>query len=368
MYPVFGASLLSAAASLPLHLMPFLVVTLVAQARLPVEQAGWIASVYMAGQLASAIALPVLGVARLGLAPAAAAAGVLAVGPWLSHRGDAPELLAAWFVIGVGCGTLQFLGATTAAAARRKAAAFALRLCAILFAGALTIVLLAWHAGFDDYGEVAWQMGLVLGLLGATGLVFYRPPPPPPVLVRPLPALARGPVWALLAVFLVFAGQPGFWAYGLQSAQDRGIDMSGMALAVAASKAISALMLIAAVRRPAETQGGLLGPGLAVGAGVLLMSGATALPAFVLGVLLWEASVNLLSVRFQAAVVQHTGAASGPWLTAAIFLGAAAGPVLHGLSIQAGMQPLFIAFACASALVPFAWSLGRASAWVPEGV
>jgi hypothetical protein len=364
MYPVLGASLLSAAASLPLHLMPFLVVSLVAQARLPLEQAGWIASAYMVGQLLSAVALPVLGVARLRLAPAAAAASLVAVGPWLSYHGSAPALLAAWFAVGTACGTLQFLGATTAAAARRKTAAFALRLCVILSASGMAIALLGSRADFGDYGTLAWQMGLILALLGASGLALYRPPPAAAPRPHPLP----GPqLWGLVALFLVFAGQPGFWAYAVQGAQHRGLEVGAVALAVAASKVMSALLLAAAVRRPSNARAGLLGPGLVVGAGILLMSGATSLAPFLVGVLLWEMAVNLLSVRFQAAAVQHAGAACGPWLTAAIFLGAAAGPLLHGLAIQAQVQSLFIAFACMSALVPFAWSLRRTNPQLPKG-
>lgn len=38
MYPVLGASLLSAAASLPLHLMPFMVLTVAAEGKLPLAR------------------------------------------------------------------------------------------------------------------------------------------------------------------------------------------------------------------------------------------------------------------------------------------------------------------------------------------
>lgn len=365
MYPVLGASLLSAAASLPLHLMPFLVVTLVAEARLPLAQAGWIASAYMAGQLLAAVLLPAAGMTRLGARHAAAAVVVLAAGPWLSARADAPDLLACWFGVGIACGALQFLGATTAAASRTRLTAFSLRLGAILVASSGAIVLLNLLAGFAGYAALVTQLCLILALLGAAGLSFYRAPPPhEPGRGADSPS---GSHWlGLAAVFVVFAGQPGFWAYAVQGAQQKGIALAGMAYAIAACKALSVLVLIAAIRRPQAARQALLAPGLAVGAGILVMAHATQLAPFIVGVLLWELAVNVLSVRFQAAVVSHSGAAAAPWLAATIFLGAATGPLLHGLAIQAQAQGLFVMFAAASALVPYLWSLRRPLSRVPE--
>lgn len=358
MYPVLGASLLSAAASLPLHLMPFLVVTLVAEARLPLAQAGWIASAYMGGQLLAAALLPAAGMTRLSARHAAVAALVLAAGPWLSVRADARDLLACWFGVGVACGALQFLGATTAAASPQRLAAFSLRLGAILVASSAAIVVLNVLAGFAGYAALATQLCLILALLGAAGLALYRPPPQQPPNAEA--GSNRRVHWlGLAAVFVVFAGQPGFWAYAVQGAQQKGIALQGMAYAIAACKALSVLVLIAAIRRTQPAPQALLGPGLAVGAGVLVMAHATQLAPFIVGVLLWELAVNVLSVRFQAAVVSQAGSNAAPWLAATIFLGAAAGPVLHGLAIQAQARGLFVMFAAASALVPYLWSLRR---------
>ncbi len=75
----------------------------------------------------------------------------------------------------------------------------------------------------------------------------------------------------------------------------------------------------------------------------------------ILQTLLWELGLNVLSARLQAAVVQDNPATAGPWLVGALFLGAAAGPLLHGLAIQAQVPMVFAVYASLSALIPAAW-------------
>ncbi len=372
MFPVFGASLLSAAASLPLHMMPLLVVALVAESRLPFAQAGLIASAYMIGQMVTTLGLPALKLVRLQQAHAVAAVGILLASVLVSASLSSQAMLACWFVIGAACGALQFLGATTAAAAANRQSAFALRLAVTLLVSGLSIVAVQLTGGFGGYAFLMVQLGIVFFAITGLGLVLYRAPSlAPPVLpsaVGPVqPAVRSNRLLGLIVIFLLFIGQPGFWAYAVQSVQQRGVVLEHLAYAIAFCKTAAGLVLLFSAMRPQDqAKDGLFLPGVVVAVGVLGMATASDAAGFLLSLLLWELGLNVLSARLQAAVVQDNPATAGPWLVAAIFLGAAAGPLLHGLAIQAQVPLAFAIYACLSALIPVAWAYLRSQVPVPK--
>jgi hypothetical protein len=360
-FPVFGASLLSAAASLPLHLMPLLVVALVAESRLPVAQAGLIASAYMLGQMVAALGLPALKFVRLRRSHAAAAVGVLVASVFVSASLYAQAMIACWFVVGAACGALQFLGATAAAAAANRQRAFGLRLAVTLLVSGVAIVAVQLTGGFAGYAFLMVQLGLVFLAITGAGLALYRTPALTPMGTPAVPGLAKPVVrpdrlLGLVVIFLLFVGQPGFLAYAVQNVQQRGVVLEHLAYAIALCKLAAGLVLLVTVMRPPDqAKDGLLFPGLVVAVGVLGMAMTSDALSFMLSLLLWELGLNVLSARLQAAVVQDNPGTAGPWLVGAIFLGAAAGPVLHGLAIQARVPMVFAVYASLSALIPVAW-------------
>lgn len=357
MFPVFGASLLSAAASLPLHLMPLLVVALVAESRLPFAQAGLIASAYMMGQMVTTLGLPALKFVRLKRSHAMAAAGMLLASVLVSARLSSQAMVACWFVVGAACGALQFLGATTAAAAANRQSAFALRLAVTLIVSGFAIVAVQLTGGFGGYASLTVQLGIVFLTITGAGLVLYRVPAAAPASATSSKAAARPDrLLGLAVIFLLFVGQPGFWAYAVQNVQQRGVVLEHLAYAIAFCKTAAGLVLLAGSMRPQGKAGeGLFFPGLVVALGVLAMATASGTASFLGGLLLWELGLNVLSARLQAAVVQDNPGTAGPWLVGAIFLGAATGPMLHGLAIQAQVPMVFAVYASLSALIPVAW-------------
>jgi hypothetical protein len=359
MSAALGASLLSAAASLPLHLMPLIVVAVVAESRLPTAQAGWIATAYMLGQMLVVLALPAAGYTLLRRQYAFVAAAVL-LGAVATSRGlyGCPVLLP-WFFVGAACGALQFLGTTTAAAAPDRRLAFALRLAVTLLVSGCAIVGVQFSGGFGTYGSLAIQLSLVFAVLTGLGLVWYREPGPADQMRGSLEPAKAGSLAGLLVVFLLFLGQPGFWAFALQGVQRRGVVLEHVAYAIAFCKASTGLVLLITALRGAHgpPRTDLLWPGVAVAGGVLGMALARHPESFLVGLLLWELGLNVLAVRLQVAVVQDNPGMAGPWLTSAVFLGAATGPVLHGMTIQIGIPYAFVAYACVSAVVPFGWAM-----------
>lgn len=359
---LFGASLLSASASLPLHLLPLLIVAVVADPAHSAADAGWMASACLLGQLCVALALPALKLANLTRLRALAAVVVLLVALGASATWPAHQLWLPWLVIGGACGALQFLGATTAAACADPPRAFALRLSVTLLVSGMVIFGLQHSAGFLDYRALALALAVFFALLTGLGLLLYRPPSPSPV-VQPTRARAseRGPLMGLLVVFLLFVGQPGFWAFAVQTVQQRGVVVQDVAHAMAFCKIAAGLVLAALTfsRSAHPGQVRLAWPALGVALGVTGMAAAPGAMLFLAAMLLWELGLNVLSARLQAAVVLDNPASAGAWLTGAALLGAATGPVLHAMAIEGGVQQAFVVYACFSAMLPVAWASAR---------
>jgi hypothetical protein len=290
---------------------------------------------------------------------------------WVSGHLSSHAVVLCWFVIGAACGALQFLGATTAAAARNRQAAFALRLSAVLFVSSIAIVTLRLGSGFDGYAPLVFQLGLIFTVLTIGGLIFYKEPAqatPSPQQQQAQRALPRH-ISGLAVIFLLFVGQPGFWAYAVQGAQQRGIGVDHVAYAIALCKGISGVvLLVGALRKQEHPKEGLLWPGVGVAFGVAGMAFSRDIASFLVGVLVWELALNILSVRLQAAVVRENPTAAGPWLAGAIFLGAATGPALHGLAIQGSTAMVFVAYSCLSGLLPFIWAYQRPAKAAPQQI
>jgi hypothetical protein len=363
---LIGASVISAAGSLPLQILPFLVLSLVSEGRVDIAYAGWVGSAYLIGMLSSGVLLPLLKVSRLTPWHALGAIGAIILSLALSIGENLflPLLLALWFVVGFACGGLQFLGATTAAAAPNKPQAFALRLATVLIVASGVIVALALFGGQKSYSTFVYFLMGAFGLAACIGLSLYRTiPAPQPVGSGEAAAASTRRSWSGLAVvFAFFAGQPGFWAYAMQSASQRNLDLRDAAFVIAASKIISAFVLVYSSKNSSQASGlrGLVGLGCAVAAGIFVMTYSGAVAAFFVGFLLWELALNVLSARLQGIVVAASPGHAGVWITGAILLGAATGPIVHGAAIGGGVAPVFILYAALSGLFPFFW------AWTKE--
>lgn len=362
MFPVIGASLLSAAASLPLHLLPLLVLAVLQEGRLSPAQAGWVGSAYMLGQLCAVLVLPSLKVHRV-VRPAATAAVLVLIGATLlSSNSHSAVLLASWLLIGMVCGSLQFLATTTAAAATDRRLAFAFRMAMSAMMGGTVIVLLQLLKGFADYATLSWQLALAFAAVAGAGLVFYRTPP-----VAPMAPVVKGAAAAALSfktragfavLFVLFVGQHGLWAFAVQGAQQRGLILGQLMWAIALCKFAGAAVVLASGWGWGQKQQNpsVLVPALAVAAGGACLTMTTQAGVFWTGLLFWEVGFGVLSARLQAILAQQDPRRAGMWMTSAIFLGAASGPALAGWTVGADLFHVFAVFGVATALVPCLWT------------
>src|SRR6185295_17872233 len=106
-------------------------------------------------QLAGTLVLPLLKMTRLTGMQAAFASALILGGLFGSAAVVGPVLVLPWLLIGVACGALQFLAATTAAAAADRPRAFAMRLGVTLLVGGLAIAVLRLMNGLASYPALA---------------------------------------------------------------------------------------------------------------------------------------------------------------------------------------------------------------------
>jgi hypothetical protein len=361
---LIGASVLSAAGSLPLQILPFLVLSLVSTGRIDVAFAGWVGSSFLIGMLSSSLLLPALKITRLAHWHAFAAVCVIVLSLVLSIDSKLlPIFLALWYAVGFACGGLQFLGATTAALAVNKPQAFALRLAVALILASCVIIALAQFGDQKNYSIFAYFLIGTFALAACFGLALYRNLPAMQSVAIGSAVNPTLRIWSgLIVVFCFFVGQPGFLAYAMQSASQRGLNLKDAAFVIAASKIASALILIYLNKKGASVKGlgGLFGLGCAVAIGIFVMTYSKAVIAFFIGFLVWELALNLLSARLQGIVVAANPSHAGAWITGAILLGAATGPIIHGATIGADIEWTFILYAAGVGLLPFVWAWVKA--------
>ena len=356
-----GASLISAAGSLPTHLLPVTITAVVAGTSVSAEAAGLIASAMLIGQLISSIGLPLLKIGSIPRLWAGAVSLALLAGMMLSGAGGLHFLLAGWFMVGLCCGVLLFLGTVSAAHFAAPALAFTLRLGVVLVLAGASTGLIQISGAAAAYGPYLTWFGVSVAAVLVMGNLLYAPIPPS----APKPGAATGGRFTakmaagLIAAYVLFVGQTGLVAFVLFSATERGIDLHAAAWAFAAGKVGSGLWLVAASRlsRPGTTLMRMMVLGVLVAVGGIGMSKAAGIELLFGFLILFQISFNSLSAQIQGAIALTGAQVTGRWIAATLLLGAASGPPLHGWAIGAGLEPEFVLFAALSAMLPALWML-----------
>jgi hypothetical protein len=351
-----GASVLSGAGSLPLHLAPLIITVLVVDGRASVAEAGWIATSVLLGQFVTALVLPLLDVRLIARGPAIAVALVLLLGLGVSGLDGMAGLLMGWFIVGICCGGLQYLGTITAATHSRPAFAFPIRLGVVLCLAGVAAGALQWTASLASYGQMLAVLLAVFSLVLVVGVALHRPIEPPRR-IQEKDAQAGALKYAALAiVFILFVGQSGLLAYAVQGATSRGIVLRDASWALALMKITAGVCLLMLARKGLQNRENprFLELGLLLAISNFIVATSTGLVLFFVGLLGLEIGFNLLSARLQAKVADIAPYFGGQWLVATMLLGAASGPALHGLAIRFDAANAFMVFAMASAMIPAA--------------
>jgi hypothetical protein len=357
--PLIGASVLSSVGSLPLHLIPLIVVTLIADSRVSVAGAGWVASAILLGQLSTALALPALGIYNVHRKLAIAVAVLLITGLAASASPEYVGILAGWFLVGQCCGVLSYLGTIAASRFTRPAFAFLLRLGIVLiFAGCVSSAL-QLSGMLTSYRNLLTAIILALVPMLALGIILHQPVGG--IGVSPkhdetrLFKIERSA--GLFTVYFFFVGQTGFLAYVIQQAVGRGMVFDSTTLSLALMKLAAGVWILCSAYFGSEdsrsTRFGNLS--LSLVAAIVVLSYSRDIVVFFLALLALELALNKLSARLQAAVVAARPEFAGRWLTAVMLLGAASGPPLNGFMISMGLEGGFVLICVLSAFGPLLW-------------
>jgi len=359
-----GACILSAVGSLPLHIMPVLVASAILAERLTPAEAGLLATMYLLGQLLITTLLPILSISRLRTSSAVQVCIVLVTIITLSVQISGKMFFLNWFSIGICCGLLTYLGSTAAATVDNKSIAYAVRLGVTLLVSGCTMLVFYNIDKFAGFSQLMGSLAVVVAVLSAVGLWLYKPPSSSDrkkVSISFDSLFEDNTHWGLFYLFLFALAQVGFIVFALDSATRRGIGIGDALWAFALCKIIAAGFLF--LRRGKKSKYNNLYstiysiPFLLIGC--FLVASTETLLLFMLGILLWESSVNLMSSAFQASVVEINPSVGGMYLTSVLLFGSAAGPLINGALISANSQEIFYCLVVFSVFLPLIWDRHR---------
>jgi hypothetical protein len=252
--------------------------------------------------------------------------------------------MAGWFLVGLSCGLLGYLGTMTAALHTTPSYAFLVRLGVTLCIAGVTATVLRLMST-SSYTMTLVVLAATLGFLLTTGIGLQLPirPPPPKERTREerrTEYLVQG------IIFFLFVGQNGMLTYVLQQANERGLTFGQVLWALAIIKMAGGLILLTLRQRKIN-----------IWVLAILLAGANITVAttpdvtmFVLGLLLLDLTFCLMAPKLQALAATIAPIFAGQWSLAILLLGGAAGSLLHGYAITVGFP--FEYLAVASALLP----------------
>lgn len=357
---LFGAILLSAVGSLPLHLIPLTIVALIADGRVSIAEAGLVASAILLGLVLSSLTLPVLKVSIVPRMSALAAVILLILGLATTLLAGLTSLYLGWCLVGISCGVLMYIGTSSASHYGRTTLAFSLRLGVVMIlAGSIAGSLLMSNA-LASYQSFLTVLFLMFSFISVAGLLLYSPV----VLDIKLTTYDQKHRWqapqatGLLTIYVLFVGQAGFFAYVVQGALDRGMTFAASIAAMATMKVLAGVLLVGVAKLAGrrELRDRFLEIGILLATGVAIASHTRDITSFFLGLLIIEIAFNTLSARLQARVAETNRLFAGQWITATMLLGAACGAPLHGAAISADLSFYFLLLAMGSAILPAIWA------------
>jgi len=350
-----AAAFVSAAGSLPQHMMALLVALAIHDGLATVGRAGWISTAFTVGLLTGSVGLPAAGVTRITKVGALALLVASICSLAFSLIPIFELTLIAWCFVGVACGGLNLLMSLFAAKREDRRSVLRLRLGIVLLASSSVFAVAHFAGALSTYASA------VLALLCAFGLITVGAAPQydgsvgrsSPGAPQSISVGERGAWPSLLLVAAFFVGQPGYTAYAAHIATANGVSLLALPAIYAGCKFAAACALLGPSSSGSDSPKFLLSIGLSAAIGV--MAAASTAWAFACGLLLWELCVNLQSTRFQSAVLGTFPRSGGRWLSASIAIGAAAGPAIHGWAISIGAGLFFAIFSALTAFLPMVW-------------
>ena len=216
---IFATGLLSAVGSLPTHMIPLILASLILGGGITIEQSGWIATSVVLGSLVSTTLLPALKIEQFSRLQLLASALVINAGFLITTVSSFSNLLIGWFTIGMCTGALAYIGTVVAAHHKQPAKGFLIRFGLILVCAGLVIISLQAKDAATSYSELVTFSLFLFPFLIIVCTCIYQPPK---AVSRNLvestkPGLNIFQRGSVLVTFLFFFGVTGVLAYWLSS-------------------------------------------------------------------------------------------------------------------------------------------------------
>jgi hypothetical protein len=355
--PFLGASLLSATGSLPMHLMPLIIAAIIADGKVSVAEAGWLASARAIGELLVSLMLPATGALHLSRTSIAVASASLLLAVLAAASESPAVILVSFFIIGACSAGLKFAGTMSAAAYHSRSFAFLFRLALVLGLAGATICCLFAMRAYASYETFLRQFALWMLPALACGSLLYRPAPTTqPVSTKDARAVSTSGAAGLTIAYLFFLGISGFMTFIAQQALSRGLNGQELVLGFGVMKIVAGAWLLLAASGLRHGSRAALGSFevIALVAAIWIVYLSTTMALFLAGLLLLEITLNGTSARLQARVVD-VAPQSAKWLNCVMLLGFASGPPLNGLAINLGSETAFVVLSTTTALLPLLW-------------
>lgn len=354
-----GAALFSAAGSIPLHIAPLLIATLLATRSISNAEAGSVVSCIMAGQIVAAFLAARIRYETLARPALTFVFCVYAAALFLSLWVSAPLMFAlCWFAIGLACGFLMQFGIMTAAQSNMKLQAFAWRLSFALFVSGLIALCFPLFETDQTYRLLITLFGLGLIAVFLSGLVLWRKVPTHSANNAP-PAkghLSGLDGFGLALLFLFFCGQIGFLSNTAHFTASNDLSLDNTSLAIGFSKTTIALVILWVAMR--GTRHGswfqILFSAALASSGILIATQQSFI-FIVFSFVAFELFLNLLSASFMAALSEKFSSKAKALLLIATLSGTLIGPPLFGHLIDINQGTLPMLLAALAAFLPLLW-------------
>jgi len=354
-----GAALFSAAGSVPVHISPLLIATLIASRSLSNAEAGSVISCIMAGQIVAALLATQVRFEKLTRPILTFVFCIYAASIALTVWANSPVFFAAcWLTTGLASGFLMQFGMVTAAQSSMKLQAFAWRLAFALFISGLIAISLPLVNAEPSYAQLITLFGLGLLLVYCGGLVLWmrRAATSANTSAPFQDSLTRLDGIGLTLLFLFFAGLIGFLANSVHYTSRNDLDLHSTALAIGLSKgSISLVILWVALRGDRHSRRRQMVYSIALAAAAALIFTQQAFAFVVLAFVAFELFLNLSSAAFMAALSERFTNRARTLLLIAALSGTLSGPPLVGFLIDTGRGSLPLLLAALAAFLPLLW-------------
>lgn len=356
---ITSSACISSAATLPLHWMPLIVVTMLTDERISIGEAGFAVSAYLLAICIVSLYLPwrkIHSISRKTMTYGMPL--LLPIVFWQDYT--ALSIGATWFSMGLYAGVLQHISMMQAFSIdHEKSVVFSTRLALTMLLNGGLALMIALFGGFETYTQMTVFLVMTMVAMTVAGLWKYQQEAinieQEIDLTKSMSPEAKASLWL---VFFAMAFTYGFSAFSFsRPGAELSFSLMELTIVLSSVRVVTAIFsLWNSVHAKKFISSALLMPGLMTSVGVLYIFTSVSYGALWLlwcGLLIREIGYHFLSSRLQVHAIKPDPALITSWLTFATFSGSAVGPLIYGYFINQQLGWMFVLATILFMLVPY---------------